>query len=735
MKSKLLWLVLAFAMAGTAASVEAVKPDVDLKPQQVQAEAAHLTSLVLDRFHYRKQALDDKLSEKMFDLYLKHLDPEKLFFVQADIDAWSDARTKLDDAVAKEDLTLPFAMFNAYTQRVKDRYAYARTLLKQGFDFQQDESFQYGRTKAPWCKSEAEVQDLWRRRVKNDWLQLKLAGKDDRAIAETLDRRYENYIKRMGRMKSEDAFQAFMNAYTMAVEPHTNYLGQKASEDFDISMKLSLVGIGAVLEEKDGYITIREVVPGSPAALSKQLKVGDRIVGVSQSEKESMTDVVGWRLDDTVSLIRGTADSTVILDVLPAGPGLDGKQKRVSLIRKKVSLEEQAAKKSVVTVQDGGAGRRIGVIALPTFYEDFGARQRGEPDFRSAARDVERLLGELKKDKVAGVLIDLRNNGGGSLREAIELTGLFIDQGPVVQERDARGRIVVEADTKAGTAWDGPLAVLINRGSASASEIFAAAIQDYGRGVIIGEQSFGKGTVQSMFDLDQIAKNEKPEYGDLKLTVAQFFRINGGTTQLRGVTPDIAFPKISDDETLGESTQDNALPWMQITPAAYRKAGDLAPLVPALAKRHQARVAKDKEFQQLRRDIDELNERRKERTISLNETKRRAEKEKIDARLAALKLRREQAKATDAAAGDGASAPEDKEAQPADQEDLLDGLGLAKVRKDDRDILQVEAARILSDEVGLLEDNARLAAGAKAGLPAPASASLSAPGNSARRPN
>ena len=386
------------------------------------------------------------------------------------------------------------------------------------------------------------MRELWRKRVKNDWLRLKLAGKDDKSIVEILDKRYDNFLKRIGRVKSADAFQTFMNAYTMAIEPHTNYLGPRAAADFDISMRLSLVGIGAALAELDEYTTIRELIPGGPASLSGQLKIGDRIVGVAQGESGVMTDVMGWRLDDTVALIRGAADSVVVLDVLPADAGPDGKHKLVSLIRKKISLEEQAAKASVHSITDGKATRRVGVISLPSFYEDFAARQKGVQDYKSATRDVARLLDELKKEKVDSVLIDLRNNGGGSLAEAVELTGLFIDKGPVVQQRNASGEISVESDTQAGVAWDGPLGVLINRGSASASEIFAAAIQDYGRGLIIGEPSFGKGTVQTMINLDQVAKNSKPQFGELKMTVAQFFRINGGTTQLRGVTPDILFP-------------------------------------------------------------------------------------------------------------------------------------------------------------------------------------------------
>jgi len=568
---------------------------VELKPVAQQAQAARLSAEILSRYHYKAMPLDDALSEKIFDSYLKFLDPEKLFFIQSDIDNWAGLRRRIDDAILSENLTLPFALFNRYAQRATDRFAYARTLLKERFDFQAMESYPYSREKAEWAKTEAEMRDLWRKRVKGDWLRLKLAGKDDKSIFDTLDKRYEHSQKRIAQLKSEDAFQSFMNAYTMAIEPHTNYMGLRAAEDFDISMRLSLFGIGAVLSEKNEYTTIRELVPGGPAALSGQLNVGDRILGVAQGEHGELADVLGWRLDDTVALIRGAVDSVVVLDVLPAEANPDGKHKRVSLIRKKISLEAQSAKKTVIPVSDGGVTRRIGVITLPSFYEDFDGRQKADPDYKSASRDVAQLLDELKHENVDSVLVDLRNNGGGSLSEAIKLTGLFIDKGPVVQQRNAQGKIVVENDTKAGTSWDGPLGVLINRGSASASEIFAAAIQDYGRGLIIGEKSFGKGTVQTILDLDQITHNAKPKFGELKLTVAQFFRINGGTTQLRGVTPDIPFPSIQDDEEFGESSFDNALPWVQIKAADYAPLADLSDVRQKLISRLETRVKSDKD--------------------------------------------------------------------------------------------------------------------------------------------
>lgn len=714
MKKIFLFVLLAFGIASQAATPDPMLDALQLKSMQQQGQAAHLSAEVLTRYHYKSVPLDDVTSSKIFDSYLKSLDGEKIFFMQADIDQIANARTKLDDAIISEDLSIPFAIFNLYKQRTAERITYARSLLKQGFDFDKKESYELEREKEPWPKSEDEMRDLWRKRVKNDWLRLKLAGKDDKSIIETLNKRYDHYLKGISKLKSEDAFEAFMNAYAMSIDPHTNYFGKRESEDFDISMKLSLDGIGAVLQDKDEYTTIRELVPGGPAALSGKLKIGDRILGVGQGVNGAITDVQGWRLDDTVALIRGATDTVVVLDVLPAEAGLDGKHKLISLIRKKISLEEQAAKKSIIEVKDGNVIRHIGVISLPTFYQDFGARQKGVKDFKSATRDVARLLEELKKDKVDSVLMDLRNNGGGSLDEAIDLTGLFINKGPVVQQRDSKGKVNVEIDTKAGMAWDGPLGVLINRASASASEIFAAAIQDYGRGIIIGEPSFGKGTVQTVVDLDQLAKNDKPKFGELKMTVAQFFRINGGTTQLRGVTPDISLPTTSDVENYGESSFDNALPWTQIKAADYTPTGDLKGVLPMLIASHDARVAKDQDYQYLLKDITDLNIERKKNLISLNVADRRKERDAQEARVKAREKSSDtekdsKVKANEEASSIDTSALQDDGLQ-ANERNLDVDLAMAKARKNSKDVLLNETVHILSDEVGLLNNNASLSA-------------------------
>ncbi len=704
MKRKLLWFVLALSTVAQAATLNAQVPCPSaLKPMVQETRAAYLTAELLTRYHYKPTPLDDALSSKVFDQYLKSLDPEKLYYLQSDIDRLAVDRTQLDDAILSEDLRAPFDIFNLYECRAAERLTFSRSLLHKGFEFQRDESLLIDRKDQTWAATPAQLQDLWRKRVKNDWLRLKLAGSDDPGIIRILDKRYDNAAQRLGKITSADAFQAFMNAYTMAIEPHTNYLGPRAAEDFDISMRLSLVGVGAVLMDIDGYGTIRELVAGGPAILSGQLNVGDRIVGVAQGADGPMVDVVGWRLDDTVALIRGTVDTTVRLEILPAGNGLDAPNKIVSLMRNTITMQDQAAKAKVYSVTQGSAKRRVGVITLPSFYEDADARQKGEKDYRSAARDVAKLLVDLKAQKVDSLLVDLRNNGGGSLRDAVELTGLFVGKVPVVQVRNAQGGVTVERNTGAGLAWDGPLGVMINGASASASEIFAAAIQDYGRGLIIGEPSFGKGTVQTVASLDQIAKNDKPIYGDLKMTIAQFFRVNGGTTQLRGVTPDIGWPATIDAADYGESSFGNALPWTRIKAADYAPVGDVKVEVPLLLKQHETRVGRDMDFQGLMDDIARARYLRKLNVISLNEVARRKERDMQEKRL----TRRQGAggagttqAAVSALADDGLQ---------SNERDLGKSLAAEKSEKSVKDVLLHEAVSILADEVALKHGKTQMA--------------------------
>ncbi|MDK4735931.1 carboxy terminal-processing peptidase [Rhizobium sp. CNPSo 3490] len=678
----------AFLALAPSAYAEVAAPPV-LKPLTRQAQAAELSAQFLSRYSYKPVPLDDALSARVMDQFIKSLDPDRMLFLQADIDKFMADRNEIDDAIERQDLKIPFAIFNAYERRVVDRMTYARSLLKQGFDFSGKEDYAVLRDKAPWPQSEAESNDLWRKRVKNDWLRLKLGGKDDAAIRETLDKRYENTLERAYKFKSDDVFQSFMDAYSNSIDPHTDYFGATASADFNVSMKLSLFGIGAVLQERDDYTTIRELVPGGPAQLSGKLAVGDRITGVGQGKDGPIKEVVGTRLDEVVQMIRGKKGSVVRLDILPADAGADGVHRVVSLVRDKISLDKQAARKTVLSVKAGETTRKIGIITLPVFYEDFEAKNKGDKDYKSASRDVAKLLGELSEEKVDGVLIDLRNNGGGSLDEAIDLTGLFIGKGPVVQQRAGNGKIEVKSADLKTPAWTGALGVLINRGSASASEIFAAAIQDYGRGVIIGEPSFGKGTVQTVVDLDQVVHNSKPEFGELKVTIAQFFRINGGTTQLRGVTPDISLPGLSDLANFGETSYDNALPWAEIKPAKYAMEGDVTALLPALQSRHDARVKGDQDFQRLLQDIADLKAQREKGVVSLNEAERRKE---AAAREARFKARAEAGDGDDLAGDDGLQ---------ADERSLSADIAMENARKKAKDVLLDEAAAIVGDEADL----------------------------------
>ncbi|CCM78202.1 carboxy terminal-processing peptidase [Rhizobium mesoamericanum] len=678
----------AFLAVAQSAYAEVASPPV-LAPLKQQAQAAQLSAQFLTRFSYRPIPLDNALSARIMDRFIKSLDPDRMLFLQADIDRFMSDRSEIDDAIKREDLKIPFSIFNVYEKRIVDRMTYARSLLERDFDFGAQENYFVLRDKEPWPQSEAESNELWRKRVKSDWLRLKLGGKTDSAIRETLDKRYANTLERVYKYKSDDVFQSFMDAYTTSVDPHTDYFGATASADFNISMKLSLFGIGAVLQERDDYTTIRELVPGGPAQLSGKLLVGDRIIGVGQGKDGAIKEVVGTRLDEVVQLIRGKKGSVVRLEILPADAGPEGAHRVISLMRDKISLEKQAASKAVLPVKVGEATHKVGVITLPAFYEDFEARHKGDKDYKSASRDVAKLLGELKQEGADSVLIDLRNNGGGSLDEAIDLTGLFIGNGPVVQQRGSDGKITVRSADFPTPVWTGPVGVLINRGSASASEIFAAAIQDYDRGVIVGEPSFGKGTVQTVVDLDQMVRNSKPELGELKVTIAQFFRINGGTTQLRGVTPDISLPGLSDPKTFGETSYDNALPWAQIKPANYEPDGAVGTLLPGLQSRHDARTKIDPDFQGLLSDIADLKAQRDKGVVSLNEAERRKE---AAARERRMKSRAQVSDGEDPGGDDGLQ---------ANERSLSSEIAIENARKKAKDVLLDEATAIVADEADL----------------------------------
>ena len=708
MKRFLLPVSLLFVAFTVLAAVDTSEP-LRLEPEMDQRYASNIATRFLTNYHYKRTRLDDDLSSQIFDQYLELLDPNRIYFLASDVESFERYRSGMDDALRHSDLLSAYEIFNVYVDRVRQRVDYARSRVKQPFDFTIDEYYQYDREGEPWLRNTDELDELWRKRVKNDYLRLKLTDKEDEAIVETLTERYTNLERRINELNNEDVFQFFMNAFAQSIEPHTAYLSPRNSENFEISMKLSLEGIGALLGRENEYTLISRVVPGGPADEDGRLQAGDRIVAVGQGEDGKLVDVIGWRIDDVVDLIRGPKDTVVRLEVLPEDVSLSGPTSVVDIVRNEVKLEEQAAQAEVIEMPndevagDGEETVKIGIIDLPVFYLDFNGRAKNLPDYRSSTRDVERLIGELKEQGVSGIVVDLRNNGGGSLLEATTLTGLFIDKGPVVQVRNSSGRISLEEDTDSGMAWDGPLAVLVNRYSASASEIFAAAIQDYGRGVVIGEPTYGKGTVQSLLDLDDYAPSDKPGMGQLKITMAQFFRVNGGSTQNKGVVPDIRFPSAGDPQEYGERSLDNALPWTSIDAARYDPSGDLSRLVAVADSLHQKRVIEDQEFGWLLSDIDDYNEHVKETRVSLLESVGREKlKEEEDEREKRKALRSSEAPLlaeddvlADTVDPDMGEYPDMQESNGDDEDEDKD---------EGPDLLLREAARIVADMAGLQSD-------------------------------
>jgi carboxyl-terminal processing protease len=615
-------LVLALA-AGCAGAKSQDVPVSQLQPEPRQQKTTVVINKVLERFHYRKVALDDALARQIFDRYLESLDPNRSFFLQADLDRFGRKVSRLDDDLRQGKLDQGFDIFRVYRERVDQRVAFALSLLDKGFMLDTPERYQFDREKASWAKSVAELDDIWRKRVKNDWLTLRLADKDDDEIRDVLRKRYDGLANRIRRFDSDDVFQTYVNAYTQSLEPHTSYMSPSTSENFDISMRLSLEGIGAVLRGENDYTIVQRTIVGGPARQSGQIHGGDRIVGVAQGLDGEMEDVVGWRLQDVVEKIRGPKGSVVRLQVLPKASGSDGVMREVSLVRNEIKLEDQAAKSYVVDDMPGAAGVRVGVIEVPAFYRDFRAEAEGKHDFRSTTRDVRVLIRDLVRKGIDGLVVDLRGNGGGSLTEATELTGLFIDQGPVVQVKDSFGKVEVESDPNPGAVYAGPLAVLVDRNSASASEIFAGAMQDYGRGLIIGEPTFGKGTVQTLIDLNRYVAGDGEDLGRLRLTMAEFFRVSGGSTQLKGVEPDILLPTAEYLADHGERSLDNPLPWDSIRPARYTKVSLVD--MQGLLEGSRERVARDPGFQMLIASERILKEIDDQDSVSLRESERRVE--------------------------------------------------------------------------------------------------------------
>ncbi|CAI8860065.1 carboxy terminal-processing peptidase [Pseudomonas chlororaphis] len=609
-----------------------------LQPDRDEVIASLNVVELLKRHHYSKPPLDDARSAIIYDSYLKLLDPSRSYFMSSDIAEFDKWKTQFDDFLKSGDLNAGFIIYKRYLDRVKARLDFALAELGKGvdkFDFTTKESLLIDRKDAPWLKTTAELDDLWRKRVKDEVLRMKIAGKEPKQIQETLTKRYKNQLARLDQTRAEDIFQAYINTFAMSYDPHTNYLSPDNAENFDINMSLSLEGIGAVLQSDNDQVKVVRLVPAGPADKTKQVAPADKIIGVAQGDKE-MVDVVGWRLDEVVKLIRGPKGSVVRLEIIPASNAPnDQTSKIVSITREAVKLEEQAAKKSILNLKQDGKDYKLGVIEIPAFYLDFKAFRAGDPDYKSTTRDVKKLLTELQKDKVDGVVIDLRNNGGGSLQEATELTSLFIDKGPTVLVRNADGRVDVLEDENPGAFYKGPMALLVNRLSASASEIFAGAMQDYHRALIIGGQTFGKGTVQTIQPLN---------HGELKLTLAKFYRVSGQSTQHQGVLPDIDYPSIIDTKEIGESALPEAMPWDTIRPAIKPAVDPFKPFLAQLKSEHDARSAKDAEFVFIRDKLALAKKLMAEKTVSLNEAERRAQHADIEAKQLALENIRRKAK-------------------------------------------------------------------------------------------
>ena len=659
-----------------------------LQPDRDQVIASLNVVELLKRHHYNKPPLNDARSAKIFDSYIEMLDPSRSYFTASDLAEFEPWRNEFDDFLRNGNLEPGFAIYKIHLERLQARLEYALSLLEKGadsFDFTIDEELLVDRENAAWPKDENELDDLWRKRVKDEVLRLKIAGKEPKAIQELLTKRYKNQLSRLEQTRGEDVFQTYINAFAQSYDPHTQYLSPDNAENFDINMSLSLEGIGAVLQSDNEFVKVVRLVPAGPAEKSKQIAPADKIVGVGQ-DGEEMVDVIGWRLDEVVKLIRGPKGSVVRLEVVPASNAPnDQSSKVVAITREAVKLEEQAAKKSVLNLEQDGRDYKLGIIEIPAFYLDFKALRAGDKDYKSTTRDVKKLLTELQKENVDGVVIDLRNNGGGSLQEATELTGLFIDQGPTVLVRNSDGRVDVLADEQQGAFYKGPLAVLVNRLSASASEIFAGAMQDYHRALIVGGQTFGKGTVQTVQPLN---------HGELKLTLAKFYRVSGQSTQHQGVIPDISYPAEVDTKEIGESALPEALPWDSIRAAISPDMNPFKPFLAELKTQHEMRTTENPDFVFTRDRLALTQELTHETTVSLNEAKRRSQQERIEKRQLALENALREAKGEEPLA----KLEREDETTPHIEEKKL---------KPEDDAYLSETGRILLDYLGLQDAMAK----------------------------
>jgi carboxyl-terminal processing protease len=670
----------------------------DLHPDEQQSVVLKEVAELISKYNYKKVELNDSISQVIFNRYIKSLDENHNYFLAADIKSFEPYKNVLDEDIREGNLDDVFFIFNTYKKRYNEHIQYSLAQLDKTFDFNKNEDFTYDRDSLPYIASQAEMDSQWSQRVKYDLLNLKLANADMAKNKETLKKRYNNLLTQSNKLANTDVLQLFMDALTNAIDPHTNYFNPANAAEFNIDMSRSLEGIGASLLSENEYVTIKSVVPGGPADKSHMINIDDRIIGVAQGKTGEFQDIVGWRVDNAITLIRGSKGTVVKLKILPKGKNASDKPKIVEMVREKIILQDQSAKKEIRTYNENGKTVKIGIIYVPAFYLDFNAYKAGDPNYKSTTRDVKLILDTLKRENVDGVVMDLRQNGGGSLVEAVDLTGLFIKTGPVVQVRDTKNRVEVDEDEDPGIAWTGPMAVLVDRFSASASEIFSGAIQDYGRGMIIGTQTYGKGTVQSVIDLDQVISPsikemlsnittkggaKKPvgsmsKFGQLNLTMAKFYRISGGSTQHKGVTPDISFPAVIPLDKYGEDTEPSALPYDMIKQSTYTKVGDFTTVLPQLNKMHQDRMTASPSYKYLLEDIADFKKRDNEKSVTLNEEQ--------------LKKQRDADEATSF--------------ERNNQRRVALGLpalkkGESRPKKEDLDFLKIEAGQILTDYISL----------------------------------
>ena len=620
-------LVVLASSSQAPASTSALPPGA-IAPSERHRLVARRVGMILEDTHYRRTDIDDRMSAQVYKRYLDFLDGQHSYFLASDLTEFDRYRLRFDDMIRTGEIEPAYVIFARFQQRNRERIRFALAQLDKEPDWTVNESFEFDRTKADWLADEASLDELWRKRVKNDVLSLMLAGKTWAEASDTLRKRYDRVLKRVDQVSAEDVFENLMNAYARSYDPHSSYFSPRNSEEYRIQMSLNYEGIGASLQLIDDFVTVMNVIEGGPAAVAGTLKPTDRIVGVAQGADGAFTDVIGWRIDDVVQLIRGKGGTLVRLHVLPGGAAPGAPEKTLAFTRNKVTLEAQAAQKSLHTLERSGRSYRIGVISVPGFYQDIAAQNAGDDDYRSTTRDVHRLIDELRQEKIDGLVLDLRGNGGGYLPEATALTGLFIDRGPVVQLRDAGGRTEVLDDPDPGAVYTGPLAVLVDRFSASASEIFAGAIQDYRRGIVLGQQTFGKGTVQNLVPLDGYAK--KPVNGQLTVTIGKFYRVTGESTQLRGVAPDVPLASLIDLKDVGESALDEALPWDRIPGVPFRAAPGEGVMPAVLANEEGTRAAADPDYRWLVADIAAVQEARKQTGVSLNLKARLEERNAID---------------------------------------------------------------------------------------------------------